>query len=110
MDPMTAVRGQMDLLNDLLYPDPTRDLARSRALVTDGWDKLTRGSSGALDCARRAIKYAKKNADAWALLAACLSNLDQDNEALDAAQKAVSLDPHNGLAQLFLGSALVATG
>ncbi|MFX0116826.1 MAG: tetratricopeptide repeat protein [Candidatus Hodarchaeota archaeon] len=72
---------------------------------------LEEGDFGAaIDLLRAYLQENPNNADAWAKLAACLSEASKPDEAIDASKKAIELDPTNIFGWVQLGWSLKIKG
>lgn len=87
-----------------MRPDPSSELAEIRALAVDNKIEL------ALSRCRRLIRAEPRLAEAHALLAACLLQLHQPEEAVAAADAAIDLEPNDAQALHVKARALAALG
>lgn len=87
-----------------MRPDPASELAEIRALAVDNKIEL------ALSRCRRLIRAEPRLAEAHALLAACLLQLHQPEEAVAAADAAIDLAPDDAQALHVKARALAALG
>lgn len=87
-----------------MRPDPVSELAEIRALAVDNKIEL------ALSRCRRLIRAEPHLAEAHALLAACLLQLHQPEEAVAAADSALEIDPSDAQALHAKARALAALG
>src|SRR5205085_635765 len=87
---------------------PNEEIEHLRAAVKDlpeirnilGLELLALGrNTEAVDELQIYVRDNPRDADAWANLGNALSALNRDNEALQAYQRAVDVDPNNGLSQ-----------